>query len=96
MVAEETTMEDIRREIEALVEGDVLDKATSLTITRLFHSTCMILERERHRRESEVVKVRTELEHTRLQNEVDRLVRSRTVEELPIVPSKAPTTRRLF
>jgi hypothetical protein len=72
-----------RRELEALTATDTLDKSTALSVTHLFHSLETLVREERAARE--LAAVRFELERTRLQSELDRLARRRTLDDAQLV-----------
>lgn len=68
--------DEVQHRVEDLVSGEGLDKTTALTVTRLFHAMDLLLERAKHDRDSEVQKLKSEIEHAQLQNQLDRLTRT--------------------
>jgi hypothetical protein len=81
-----------RRELEALTAGDALDKSTALSVTHLFHALETIVREERAARE--LAAVRFELERTRLQSELDRLARRRTLDDAQLATTGGGTLPR--
>ena len=74
----------IRSGFSKLAESDCMDKTAALKITRLYHAMELLIQSEQNRRVREIAALRNDLEQTRLQNELDRLARRHTLDEVQI------------
>ena len=74
-------LEDIRHGVSQLAASDVLDKQSAISVLSLFHSMEKLFDRECNKRDAMLVDVRNALEKTRLESELDRLARRKTIED---------------
>ena len=87
----------IREKVCVLAASETIDKTSALDLTRLFHDLETLLHRECHSRDRALTELRAELQRTRLQIELDRLARQKTMNDVQIqqlLTTKSSRTRR--
>ena len=89
-----TRVEELRDEVMTLTSSERLDKDCALQVTRLFHSMEMLLRHACHTRDAEIARVRTDLEHLRLTNDLDRPAARQIQEDVPPQLGKRGSQRR--
>lgn len=82
VAAPDETLEGIKRQIAEICNSDVMDKPTSLSVTRLFHAMEVLLRHECEVRERQRVDAVAALEHSRLEAELDRLGRRKILDDM--------------
>ena len=87
-------LEEIRGEVERILEDPALDKMTSIRVAQLFHRMETLLRYECNKRDRHILETRNDLEMTRMQGELDRLVRRQTTIEASPDLSRARSIRR--
>ena len=75
-------LEELRREIFELAASDTLDKGAALAVTRLFHAMETLLRHECAERERRLSRALNDIEQMRLHNELERLARRHTLDDL--------------
>ena len=76
------TLADIKRELEHICNSDAVSKETALSLTRLFHATETLMRHECTSRERALDNAIAAIERDRLENELDRFARKKTLEDM--------------
>ena len=87
-------LEEIRSEVDRIIEDEALDKVTALRVAQLFHRMETLLRYECNKRDRHILETRNDLEMSRMQGELDRMVRRQTTMETPPDLSRGRSVRR--
>ena len=94
-----TSMDDITKDVLALTESDVLDKATALRVFRIYHAMDVLIRHEKHVRDRQISDLRNDLERARLEMELERFARQHTLmetqmQQVEVLPRQGRSVRR--